>query len=144
MFSHDQIIELARKTAVAHALPPSIFLGLVEQESNFDTYAMRFEPAFWSRYEASQLNTESIARATSYGLTQVMGQVARELGFTGRFLSSLCEPATGLDYGARKLAKCFSSSNGDATKALLKYNGGGNLQYAPEVIEKSKKYETST
>ena len=142
MLTKDQIIEAARKVATTHGIPPAIFLGLVEQESNFDTYAMRFEPAFFEHYEQSALDTEHVGRSISFGLTQVMGQVARELGFTGKFLSSLCDEATGLEYGARKLASCFKSVNGDVTKALLRYNGGGNLQYPAQVVLKSVKYES--
>jgi len=35
---------------------------------------------------------------------QVMGQVAREHGFEGKFLSALCDPALGLDIGCAALA----------------------------------------
>lgn len=140
MLTKDQIITAAKGIALQHKIPPAIFLGLIEQESAFNTFSMRFEPAFHVRYEGTVLDTEHVARATSYGLCQVMGQTARELGYNGPFLSALCDEITGMTYGAKKLANCFSN-NRSSSEALLHYNGGSNKLYPVQVLEKSKKYE---
>ena len=72
---------------------------------------MRYEPAFLSRYvaplyTAGKLSpTEAYMRAMSWGLMQVMGQVARETGFDALFLSALCEPVQGLAVGCKVLRK---------------------------------------
>lgn len=58
----------------------------------------------------------------SWGLMQVMGAVARERGFDGRFMSQLCEPICGLTYGCRHLAAYVESYGEDA--AIASYNGG--------------------
>ena len=80
--------------------------------------------------------TESRMRAFSWGLMQVMGQVAREHGFSGRSLAQLCEPATGLEIGCRVLAAKLAAAEGNVTRALLLWNGGGNRDY-PDVRPRS-------
>ena len=100
------------------------------------------QPAFRMRYVAPlQLSpTEEIARSISWGLMQVMGQLARERGFAGKFLSALCDPATGLDVGCTVLASKLSAAGGDAAQALALWNGGANASYAPEVLARTAKY----
>src|ERR1700733_1687017 len=88
-----EIVALARAIASAHGLDPALVCAVVEQESAWDANAIRYEPAFRARYVAP-LNlppTEEIARSISWGLMQVMGQVAREHGFQRPSLSALCD-----------------------------------------------------
>ncbi len=59
----------------------------------------------------------------SWGLMQVMGAVAREYGFSGRFLSQLCDPAVGLEYGCRHLS-ILLKRHGTIRAALSAYNSG--------------------
>ncbi|HKV06301.1 MAG TPA: transglycosylase SLT domain-containing protein [Candidatus Acidoferrales bacterium] len=101
-----ELISLARAAAARHALDPALVCAVVEQESSWDAHAIRYESAFRSRYVAplGLPPTEEVARSISWGLMQVMGQVAREHGFHEPFLSALCEPATGLDVGCAVLA----------------------------------------
>jgi hypothetical protein len=105
-FANAHLISLARTIAPQHSLDPALVCAVVEQESSWDSHAIRYEPAFRTRYVAplGLPPTEEIARSISWGLMQVMGQVAREHGFTGKFLSALCEPAAGLDIGCVVLA----------------------------------------
>ena len=95
------LVALARTIALQHFLDPALVCAVVEQESAWDAHAIRYEPAFRTRYVAllGLPPTEEIARSISWGLMQVMGQVAREHGFTGQFLSALCEPAAGIAIG---------------------------------------------
>ena len=88
------LIALASAIASQHALDPALVCAIIEQESSWDTHAIRYEPAFRSRYVAplGLPPTEEIARSISWGLMQVMGQSAREHSFAGRFLSALCDP----------------------------------------------------
>jgi soluble lytic murein transglycosylase-like protein len=75
---------------------------------------------------------------------QVIGQVAREFGFTGKYLSELCDPAVGIEYGCRKLAKCFEKAKGAVdvvSHALLAYNGGGDHEYPTRVLKRLPKYK---
>lgn len=71
---------------------------------------------------------------------QVMGQVAREVGFDALFLSALCDPELGLAVGCKVLRKKFDAASGDATRALLAWNGGGNANYAPQVLARRPHY----
>jgi hypothetical protein len=90
------LIALARAAAAQHSLNPALICAIVEQESAWDPHAIRYEPAFRTRYVAplGLPPTGEVARSISWGLMQVMGQVAREHGFTAKSLAALCDPAT--------------------------------------------------
>ncbi|MGA7913605.1 MAG: transglycosylase SLT domain-containing protein, partial [Candidatus Acidiferrales bacterium] len=84
-----ELVTLARSIADHHGVDETLVCAVIEQESAWDTHAMRYEPGFRAHYVAPLRlpPTEEIARSISWGLMQVMGQVAREHGFTGKFLS---------------------------------------------------------
>lgn len=64
------------------------------------------------------------AQQASWGLMQVMGALARELGFRGPYLTQLVDPATNLAYGCRQLALLMTWAEGDLRKAVGAYNAG--------------------
>src|SRR5579864_8142933 len=103
MDASSQLLILARQAADAQALDPVLVCAVIEQESGWNTWSMRYEPAFFARYVASLYTnnkvsaSEAYARGYSWGLMQVMGQTAREHGFTEPFLSALCDPADALE-----------------------------------------------
>ncbi len=151
-----ELLALARATAARHALDPALVCAVVEQESSWDAHAIRYEPAFRMRYVTSLAlpPTEEIARSISWGLMQVMGQVAREHGFIGKFLSALCDPASGLDIGCQVLAAKLAAAARELspalgapspaesmlTRALALWNGGANPGYPAEVLARVGKY----
>jgi soluble lytic murein transglycosylase-like protein len=116
--------------APKYNLPPDLVDAIVQVESAGDRFAIRHEPAYpwlWDVREnrpfrahgiaggrlppsdfrapsGSTALTEWIGQQTSWGLMQVMGAVARELGFHGHF-AGLCDPLEGLHYGCRLLAR---------------------------------------
>src|SRR6202162_3436667 len=120
-----EIILLARRIACAHGLEPALVCAVLEQESAWNPWAVRYEPGFLSRYvaplyTAGKLSvTEAYSRSMSWGLMQVMGQVAREFGFAAESLAELCGPATGGELGCRVLAKRMVRARGDVPAALL-------------------------
>lgn len=136
------LIDLARKTAARHGLDPAIFCGQCERESSWNPRAVRFEAAFRDRYlRPLHLEfSEELARAQSYGLGQVMGQVAFEMGFRGQF-AALCDPELGLEWQARVLDHKIAVNGGNLEKGLEAYNGGSNVHYAAEVLALSEKYK---
>jgi soluble lytic murein transglycosylase-like protein len=142
----SQLVVLARKAAVAQSLDPGLVCAVIEQESNWNPWAIRYEPAFFAKYVASLYTnnkvsaSEAYARGFSWGLMQVMGQVAREFGFDGPFLASLCDPEQGLAVGCKVLRKKFDVNAGDATRALLAWNGGANTVYAAQVLARRAHY----
>lgn len=140
-----ELVALAKQTAIAHGIDPVLACAVVEQESGWTPQALRFEPAFFSKYVMPMYAsghipaTEAYARAFSWGLMQVMGEVAREEGYTGHMVD-LCVPAIGLDRGCVHLSKKLDQHHGDLTLGLLAYNGGSNQLYPQEVIARMEKY----
>ena len=127
-----------------HKLDPELVAAIVMTESSGNKYAIRYEPAFLVRYVEPTMDdsrfascghriTEKISRATSWGLMQVMGLVARENGFKGKFLSQLCNPKIGLDMGCFHFAKLLRRHDGDNIRGLLAYNGGSDTGYPARV-----------
>lgn len=130
--------QLAREVAARRGVDPATFCALVHRESGWNTWATRYEPAFYDRYVASMTGltqTEMRTRATSFGLGQVMGQTARELGFANPWLAELCDPAIGLDLAACKFHRCVVQHPGDLRGALLAYNGGSDSGYPDAVLK---------
>lgn len=148
MFSSapSQLLTQARKAATAQSLDPALVSAVIEQESGWNPWAMRYEPAFFSKYVASLYTnnkisaSEAYARGFSWGLMQVMGQVARETGFDAPFLAALCDPEQGLAIGCKVLRKKFDAMAGDTTRALLAWNGGANPSYAAQVLARRPHY----
>jgi hypothetical protein len=119
------LIALARAAAAYHELDAALVCAIIEQESAWNTYAIRYEPGFRTRYVAPLHlpPTEEIARSISWGLMQVMGQVAREHGFDGKFLSALCDPALGLDLGCAVLASKLTIRSRSSSRANIVSEG---------------------
>jgi soluble lytic murein transglycosylase-like protein len=140
------LVSLARKAAAVHGLEAALVCAVVEQESGWNPWAMRYEPLFFAKYVASLYTnnkvsaSEAYARGFSWGLMQVMGQVARESGFAETFLSALCEPEENLAIGCKILRRKFNAAGGDTQKALLAWNGGGNPAYAAQVLARRTAY----
>lgn len=141
----QELIGAARAAAARHSLDPALVCAVVEQESGWDPWATRYEPAFRVRYVAplGLPVTEEVTRSISWGLMQVMGQVAREAGFSGSFLPELCDPETGLEWGCVVLGKKLAQAGGDPAKALQLWNGGGNANYSAQVLARTSQYQTA-
>lgn len=140
----DQI----QKAAEKYSIPVHVLAGLAAQESQGNTWAARPEAHYrWTFGRLAShvpllkkllprwrtMAQDAYMQRISYGLFQVMGAVARELGFKG-YLTMLCNPEIGARMGAAKLADCLKRSNGDLRAALLRYNGGGDPAYPDKVF----------
>lgn len=138
-----QLVALAIQTAHAYQLDPRVVCAVCEQESSWNPYAIRFEPGFLKKY-VEPLNlpsqTDAMARSTSWGIMQVMGQVAREFGFKGQYLTMLCDPTAGLDIGCKVLRSKLAGHPQSLASGLLAWNGGGSASYPGEVLTKMEKY----
>lgn len=123
-------------------LDPALCCAICEQESAGNPWAIRYEPAFYLRYEAAQnlTPTEKTARAMSWGLFQLMGESAREIGYKGD-LAALCDPTTGITWGLLLFQKKLALAKNDVTKALLFWNGGSNTAYPGQVLARVSKYQ---
>jgi soluble lytic murein transglycosylase-like protein len=139
----NDLIAAAREAASQHALEPALVCAVIEQESAWDPHAIRYEAGFRTRYVAPLHlpASEEIARSISWGLMQVMGQVAREHGFNGKFLSALCEPGNGIELGCRVLSAKLAGAGGDVARGLMLWNGGGNSDYPGQVLARLAAYQ---
>src|SRR5271155_4945604 len=140
------LISIALTIAQRHGLDPSLVCAVVEQESAWNPWAIRYEPAFFAKYVAPLFTnnkvtaSEAYARGFSWGLMQVMGQVARETGFDALFLSALCDPEQGLAIGCKVLRKKLDAMAGDTMRGLLAWNGGANAAYPAQVLARRARY----
>src|SRR5690242_20059252 len=146
-----ELILAARAASASHKLVPELVCAVVEQESNWDQWLNRYEPDFEANpkygptiasqaheFSASSLTkfsyettwqTEIKNRCTSWGLMQVLGQVARELGFKEP-IPSLCDVSNGLEIGCLELSRKIEEAGGDLHAGLQRFNGGSDLNYA--------------
>jgi len=143
----EELKKLAVKIAHDADLDAPLVLSVCEHESSFDPWAVRYEPGFYSAYIEKMVGltqTEKTMRATSFGLMQIMGQVAREKGFDDKYLTGLCDPEKGLIYGCKKLKSCLELEKGSVSAALLRFNGGGDAKYPDLVLQFIDKYRKET
>lgn len=163
---------LITAAATKHRLDPLVVLALVHVESGGNTYAYRPETAFRWMWDCRQNRPfraltpdearskvpppdftaltgnpqqEWTAQQASFGLCQVMGAVARELGFRGPFLLELVDPQLNLDLACRLLAGHLVWAKGDISKALGAFNAGrggatsaAGLTYSAKVLARKK------
>lgn len=150
------LVSIACDAAVRHGITRGVVCAVCEEESgnrdnvlpnvfeSWNQWAVRFESGFEERYIKPKVpnipTTEELTLAISFGLMQIMGQTAREFGYTDRYLTGLCDPATGVEYGCRKLRHCLDRARGDVRSALLFYNGGGDTNYPLRVMPRISKY----
>jgi soluble lytic murein transglycosylase-like protein len=154
--SKESLIDLIKVAAKEHNLEWTLVAAVVEQESNYNPVAVRYEPGFYSAYVASKplngmapvdgiaLAYERSCRAISFGLMQLMGNTARELGLETPTVFSLLDPMTNLLYGCKLLRRLLNKTNNDVRAALLKYNGGGNRLYPEQVLKRKARYDTGS
>ncbi len=107
----SQLQLLVQKKAVELRIDYAFVAAIIDQESRWRPYASRYEAKTatylvdadsYARLTAVSRDTECMGQMTSWGLMQVMGFVARELGFKG-LLPELCQPELGITYGVMKL-----------------------------------------
>lgn len=166
---HDLIISTADRLK----LPRALVLAIGEQESSFDPWAWNPEPKYrylWDvlmmkpfrkltpaenaseippkdfrAYKGVPADAEWWGQQASWGVLQIMGAVARERGFAGRYLSQLCDPPEGLKYGCIHLAALLRRYK-DPFPALEAWNGGpgavgNNGNYAKEVLARLEHFK---
>jgi soluble lytic murein transglycosylase-like protein len=155
---HD-LRALITATATRYGLRPSLIAGVVLTESGGDQAAWKPEGHYrylvdvrtcrpFRRLTTAEIASEKApedfralaghpdqewwAQQASWGLMQVMGGVARELGYTRPYLGRLLvDVDDNLDLGCRLLAGHVAWARGDTARALRAYNGGrGNADAA--------------
>lgn len=127
-------------------LDPLLIQAIVEHESGGNVWAVRYEPA-WKWFvtpetHAARLgitaDTEKQLQSMSLGPMQVMGAVARELGFKG-LLTELLGAEAGINYGCLKL-KSLLVRYGNEDDAISAYNQGSPAKGPDGLYLNSKTY----
>ncbi len=144
------------KSLVPADLRPPVVLALIWELSRADKWKIETEthlahfydpPAKKSLYSSRRTleenrslarqylgETEFTSQSSRWGLMQVYGSHAREMGLKGS-LPQLCEPAINLRYGIKRLWEVFyESGNVSTDMALAKW--GGSREFARSVIDK--------
>jgi hypothetical protein len=164
----QEVYSLCLSIAPTYGLDPYLVLAICEQESGYKPFARRLENGFFVKYtEPMSLDsTSEVLLATSYGLTQMMGESLLEAGYfrstdaynynattntpdlsdmgIARSLNMYCSnPAAQIKWGCvwfkRKLDTANLIEKGGVPKALQLWNGGGNPDYAKQVLARYDK-----
>lgn len=130
------ILAAVKSTARRHGLDPALVAGICQKESSWDPSAIRFEPEYrwlWPKREniykpnGVSAATEVAQQKMSWGLMQVMGAVARERGCRLPFLTALCTPMIGIEFGCLHLA--WLSQRYTGADLISAYNAGRPVDY---------------
>jgi soluble lytic murein transglycosylase-like protein len=151
--------DLIVSTATARGLSPNLVEAFVLQESSGNTWAWNPESAYRYLWDvraqrpfrlltlaeraseippddfysvAGDRDNEWWAQQASWGLLQIMGALARELGFVGPFLTELCDPAINLRLGCLHLSRLMVWAHGDMRMAAAAFNGGRGGHTKPD------------
>lgn len=152
----DEYVALIKKYAQENVLEPSLVAAICMQESGFEPWRSRYEPTWsyfvspvnYSRLLGISTETEIQMQKTSVGLCQIMGGVARELGFDD-YISKLARPDLGIQYGCKKLYQ-LKKKYDDIKDVIAAYNAGTpnkdtsgkykNEQYVQNVLTYKAQY----
>lgn len=123
---YAMVTDQARKIGV----DPDLAMAIAATESNGNQYAVRFEPNwkyFVNLSMYAQVNfittmTEQVLQQCSWGPMQIMGSVARELGYQGP-LTALTEPSVAIKFSIAKLKKLCDTYE-DENALISAYNAG--------------------
>lgn len=149
--------EMIEAKAYETSVDPAWVMAIIEQESQFNTAAVRFEPLFKYFYKPAHfaehplisIDTEIATQKMSWGLGQIMGALAREQGHQG-FMAELLKPEVNLKHICQRL-KFLKRYSHEAEAIFAAYNGGPgalrlidgkfkNQNYVDSVLSHLKKY----
>lgn len=132
MSSWDFYTPIIDKYSKEYNIDPKLVMAFCKVESSWNTWATRYEP-LWKYTTAvnnfadsakTSIPTEIVHQSTSWGLMQVMGSVARELGFT-ESLPMLCNPEFGILFGIKQLSRLQKYEiSGGQNDWIASYNAG--------------------
>lgn len=144
-------VSMITNIATAYGLDPHLVGAIVMQESRGDNMAVRYEKDWRYLYKPEEFSqalnitkaTETMLQSCSWGYCQIMGSVARELGFM-QPLQRLCEEDIGLQYGCKQLQK-LQAKYPKMQDAISAYNQGSprkdlaglylNVSYVDSVMD---------
>lgn len=142
-------LSLISEAAVKHQLDPAVIAAITWHESKGIRFKTRAEirlsqerylvsyREFADRLDIS-VETERVAQLHSWGLMQVMGYVARELGHRG-YLVELTDAELGLKYGCLQLKRLYRKYGSDED-VISAYNQGGPYKDVVGMYKNQRKY----
>lgn len=109
---------------------PEVMAAIITVESGWDSWAYRYEPAFEYLYKIEDTAKDSgitqtsmrVLQKSSFGLCQLMGARALELGLKGS-PAQLFDPATNLEFGCRHFLTLMARYD-DRSDQIAAYNAG--------------------
>ena len=124
------MINIINKIVTEKKLDVSLVLAIIDIESSFNPFKIRYEHKFRFRFRVLEFakgcgvspTTESILQSCSWGLMQVMGCVARELGFSG-ILTELVDVEKNVNLGCAKLSQ-LDKKYSNLDDIIAAYNAG--------------------
>lgn len=152
-----ELTAIIEKYAEEFKIPANIIYGICMQESNCQMLACRYEPQYkWlvnpakTKPKLCSVQTEEVFQKVSWGITQTMGAVLRELGYTDWLPAILTDRNLQIMYGVKHLAnlkKRFPEGN----DYIAAYNAGSprklssgkyvNNDYVQKVLDFSKDWK---
>lgn len=134
-----------------HELEPPMVGAIIIQESGGNPFAVRYEPNYrwlWPpggpivTPRGVSVETERFMQMCSFGAMQIMGATARELGFNHPYLTVLCMPTEGVEWGCRYLASLRRRFGTDPQRYVSAYNAGSPFPGSTYVESVMRRYET--
>ena len=156
---HQTWIEMITEKSRQADLPPEMILAIIDTESDGNPYAATYHANYsWINMQTKRCyaadchpNTESVLQRTAWGLMQIMGATARNIGFEG-WLTELTIPVINIAIGMKYLAglsERYLESHG-IDGVIAAYNAGSpkktadgkyrNQAYVDEVKSLMLKY----
>ena len=154
----DEYASIIAANAATKDLDPLLVQAVIQVESGGNPWANRYEARYrwlakwnsgdpWPRNRSVlqfpspsgvSRSTEYQNQKTSWGLMQIMGGVAREVGFRKPFLTELLNPATNVQFGCIFLRRCIKERGEDIRAGLKRWNGSAS--YPPKVMRVYNKF----
>ena len=126
----EKLKTLASDTAFRFKVDPLLLIAIMSVESGFNPWVMRYEPKSALLVTPGKFalicsitgGTEILSQRVSWGLCQVLGATARDLGYK-LVLSSLCDPLTNLELACQYLRR-LGERYTDTYDIAAAYNAG--------------------
>lgn len=122
--------EIIQTTAKKFLLDPLWIKAIIQQESQGNVCALRFEPLFpylfqpkiFAQHSLISQVTEEMTQKMSWGLGQIMGSLARQQGHSG-FMGELFQPELNIKHICIRLVDLRGISK-EKDDIFAMYNGG--------------------
>lgn len=128
--TNKEIVDKAQYYAALVDVDWRLVVAIIEQESGFNVWAVRYEPEFkyiltadkFATMNRISTQTETQLQKMSIGLMQVMGAVYRELGFSEN-LAKCFDPSISIYYGCLKIKQLMGRYS-SLSDVIASYNAG--------------------